>query len=116
MKTYNGLAVPNIIHSSKTISAFENDIDKNSLDYYRGRDLSQVDAITGYPSIIDEDDIGKLFVSGEEVEAEHIGQRVWYVTDGHHRSIVGCEQGINLAVELDYSTITDAEELKAWTA
>jgi len=109
--TYDGLTVPQQIHSSLIISAFANCIDEESLDYYREKDLSQVDDIIGYPHIVTEDEIGEIFISGEEVSEEHIGLLVWYVTDGHHRATVACEQGLNLSVKLDYSAITLEEEL-----
>lgn len=86
-----------VIHSSRILSAFENHIDENSLEYYRQKSDLECDDISGYESVIDEDDIGKLFISGEEVSNKHIGEKVLYVHDGHHRSIVACELGINLS-------------------
>ena len=62
----------------------------------------------GYESVIDDDDVedeNKTFISGEEITSEHIGERVFYVTDGHHRSIIACELGINLNYVIDSSTI-----------
>jgi len=111
VRTYNGITVPTLIHSSKIISAFDNVIDEESLDYYRMKGLDDVEPILGYPDIICEDDIGKEFISGQEVTEEHIGDIVWYVTDGHHRSIVANEQGVNLLVELDSSCIVLEGEL-----
>ncbi len=112
--TYDGLNVPNMIHSSKIISAFENCMSEDRLDFYREQDLYQAEDILGYPHIISEDEIGEIFISGEEVNETHIGDLVWYVTDGHHRSTVAVEQGINLSVKLDYSTITDELELQKY--
>ena len=96
------------IHSSRIISAFQNEIDESSLDYYRNKSSEEWGNIMGYESIIDEDDVentDKTFISGEEITSEHIGEKVFYVTDGHHRSIIACELGINLSYVIDSSTI-----------
>ncbi len=66
-------------------------------------------AIQGYPSIIDESDIGNFFINGSEVTPEDIGKMCWFVTDGHHRSTAAYNAKLPYVfVELDYSTITNA--------
>ena len=115
MSTYNGLIIPNHIHSNRIVSAFENMIDDDSLDYYRNEvNFDDVSPIKGYPSIIDEDDVESdmYFISGEPITHEHIGERIWYVTDGHHRSIIANEIGILLPVELDDSCIVDTPSIE----
>jgi hypothetical protein len=55
--------------------------------------------ITGYFSEISKDDIGDLFVWGDlddaiEIKKEHIGKKVFFVTDGHHRVFAACKAQI----------------------
>ena len=95
------------IHSSRVISAFQNEMDQSSLDYYRGKGCMALytmsDPIKGFPDTIDDSDIGNFFINGEEITDHETGFVVWRVTDGHHRSTVASEQGVNVYVELDQS-------------
>jgi len=116
--TYNGLNVSKRINTNRIISAFENDINWNKIDKYTAEMQEKMlshdfPAILGFPSVICEDDLGKCFLTNEEITEEHIGIFVWNVTDGHHRSISAINANIPyLEVELDYSCITVEEELK----
>ena len=111
MNTYNGIQIPQSIHSHKIISAFDNEMDENSLDYYRTFECMAMvtldKPILGFPSVIDQDDIddGLMFMNDEFVTQENLGDIVWKVTDGHHRSTIAAEQGTNVFVELDKSCI-----------
>jgi hypothetical protein len=69
-------------------------------------------AIEGYPSIINEDDIGKEFLTGEEITSEHLGEYFWNVTNGHHRTLAAINANLpHLLTTLDYSCITNENEL-----
>lgn len=120
MKTYNGVIVPPLIRVDRIMSAFENGIDQHKVEAYteamRVLDVChEFPPILGFPSVIDEDDVGALFLTRELVEDTMIGEQIWKVTDGHHRSLAAIEAGLShLEVELDYSCITDPAELKQW--
>jgi len=96
----------NIIHSSLILSAFQNAIDEDSLEYYMNKPIEEWKPINGFESVIDEDDVEdeKFFISGEPVTKEHIGCKVLYVTDGHHRSIVASRLGLNIHYLIDPAT------------
>ena len=117
--TYNGLNVPPLIRVDRIISAFENCIDFDKVEQYteimRREMLNhQFPPIQGYPVILTEEDyLTTNFLNGEYVEEHNIGQIAWKVTDGHHRTIAAIEANVpHLEVELDYSCITNEEELK----
>lgn len=122
MKTYNGIIVPETIKTEYIISAFANEIDQEKLEKYTQimqQEMLQHNflPIFGYPSILDESDIGNKFLTGKEVTEEHIGKLVWFVTDGHHRSLAAIDANIPwLRVELDYNTITSEEDMKNYCA
>lgn len=115
--TYNGIKLPQTIRTSRIISAFANEIEPEKVSKYA--DIMKTEMLShsfppimGYPSIISEDDDGKEFLNGMEIDESHIGTLVWFVTDGHHRSLAAIEAGIPyLEVELDYSTITCEKDL-----
>lgn len=82
------------IHGNKILSATQyNTMNEDSLDYHRQFDPSEFATILGYESIIDEVDLGKLFVNGTMVELENIGEKVFFVVRGHHRATVAAEKG-----------------------
>ena len=118
MKTYNGIIVPKRIPTNRIMSAFQNEMYPDKLEEYTNiyRELMlshSFPPIMGYPTIIDEDDIGREFLSGEEITEEHIGMMAWKVTDGHHRAVSATKVNIPyLEVELDYSTITSAVDMQ----
>lgn len=118
MKTYNGIIVPKQIKTNRIISAFQNAMDFEKIDNYtnimRYEMLSHsFPPITGFPTIIDEDDIGQEFLTGEEITEKHIGVLAWKVTDGHHRSVSAIEARIPyLETELDYSTLTSEVDMQ----
>ena len=118
---YNGISVPPLIRVDRIISAFENDIDEAKIEEYTKvmqREMLSHDfpPIMGYPFIITEDDIGRILLTGEEIEEEHIGCLLWCVTDGHHRSISAINANLpHFEVKLDYSTITSDEDLNQFS-
>jgi len=123
MKTYNDITVPPIIRTDRIISAFENCVDYDKVEKYANTMKAEMlshdfPPILGYPGIIDEDDVDeKMFLNGEVVENEHVGNLVWYVTDGHHRSLAAIEAHLpHLEVEIDFSTITSEADLKQYTS
>ncbi len=109
---YNDLNVPETIRINRIVSAFQNAIDSDKLERYT--EIMRVEmlshsfpAIMGFPSVINEDDLGQYFLSGEEITEDHIGQLCWNVTDGHHRSLAAIEANLPyLETTLDYSCIT----------
>jgi len=113
---YNGINVPKTVKPSLIISAFENPIDENKVEEYtnimRNEMLSHsFPAITGFPTVIDDSDVGNYFMSGEEITEEHIGKQVWKVWDGHHRVISAIAANLPyIEVELEYAAITDKDE------
>jgi hypothetical protein len=119
--TYNGLFVPPQIKTGRILSAFENAMDWDKVERFTDVlrvELLQNDVppIKGFPDVLSEDDIGKAFLSGEEVTADHVGERVWYVTDGHHRSLAHIEADVRyIRTELDYTCITSQEDFKTYT-
>lgn len=120
MQTYNELTVPPCIKVNRIISAFQNAIDyckvSEYTDIFKDQMLSHgFPPIMGFPSIITDQDIedGVLFMTGEPVNDTHKDLRVWYVTDGHHRTLAAIEANLpHLEVALDYSTITNENDFK----
>lgn len=118
MKTYNGIIVPKKIKPTLIISAFANDMDSGKVEHYtnvmRVEMLSHsFPPIEGFPTIIDESDVGDFFLTGEEIEECHIGILAWKVTDGHHRAKSAiCAKLPYIETELDYSTITNEVDMK----
>lgn len=118
MLTYNGVYVPHQVETMSLVSAFHNILDEKKLaDYTKvieENDLLRFDfpAIKGFPHVIDENDIGKVFLSGEEIEENHLGVSAWFVTDGHHRSLAFLENNIKyIHVTLDRTAITSEIDL-----
>jgi hypothetical protein len=72
------------------------------------------DPIKGFKSIIDENDLGMTFLSGQPIGNEHLNVEVWKVTDGHHRAVIAGEQGVEVWVTTDYNAIVDPSELGRW--
>jgi hypothetical protein len=121
--TYNGIRVPETISPKMIISAFQNLVDNEKVQEYSEKMKEEMlshdfPPIEGYPRIIDQDDVDSNieFLNGDQVTEEYIGKMAWMVTDGHHRSLAAIEANLPyLEVKLDYSTITDPEELKQFT-
>lgn len=118
MLTYNGVYVPRQVETRLLVSAFANVIDEKKLAAYtkviEENDLLRFDFpdIEGFPHVIDENDIGKVFLSGEEIEGNHLGVSAWFVTDGHHRSLAFLENNIkHIHVTLDRAAITSKIDL-----
>lgn len=82
------------------LSAFQNAMDWEKVERYTKEliesDISGIHPtdvfppITGFETTITEEDLGETFISGQEnlitVTKEHLGKKVWKVTDGHHRA------------------------------
>lgn len=114
---YNDINIPPLIRVDRIISAFSNCIDDNKVELYtnimRAEMLShEFPPIEGFPTIIDENDIGDYFMTQEEITEDHIGQLAWKVTDGPHRTLAAIEAQLpHLEITLDYSCITSEEDL-----
>lgn len=117
------------------LSAFENQMDWSKVERYT-EELIQSDIdgihpsdvfppIKGYETTIDKTDLGSNFIWGDldrmiEVTKEHLGKKVWKVTDGHHRAFAfarAYEQTKLLCfkwieTERDYATLTSQEEIE----
>ena len=117
---YNGITIPETIKTNRIISAFINEIDPNKLEDYsetmKGEMLShRFPPITGYPSKITEDEIGNYFLTGEEINEDHIGLIAWYVTDGHHRALSAINAKLPyLETKIDYSCLVSEEQIKEY--
>ena len=122
MKTYNGIEIPNMIRTNRIVSAFCNPTDPNKVEEYaytmKNNDIlcGNIDfpPILGLPSIIDEDDMDNEEFGMIDLDSRdyQIGDIIWKVTDGHHRTLAAIKAGIyQLEVELDYSCITNEKEL-----
>lgn len=120
--TYNGLNVPTTIKTNRIISAFQNEMDYDKLGEYAEIMAVQMlshefPPIQGYPVIIDDNEIGDCFLTGEEITEDHAGQLAWMVTDGHHRTLAAIQANLPyLGTELDYSTITNETDFKNYRA
>jgi len=118
-KVYNDISVPEKINPTLVMSAFANPIDDEKVENYTqimqqemlGHDFPP---IMGFPRVISEEDVGEYFLTGEEIEDTHIGQKVWVVTDGHHRTLAAINAGLPyINTELDFSTVTNLDEYYA---
>lgn len=123
---YNDISIPKFINPRKIISAFQNEIDELKVknyseilhEYsvnpeYAGRWDEIFPPILGFPSRINEEDIGSETLSGDIITEENIGEIYWNVTDGHHRSLAYINQKTNrIPVYIDKSTITNYRQLK----
>ena len=103
---------------SRIISAFENCMDYEKIETYTEimkQEMMSHDfpPILGLLHTIDENDIedDTCFLSGEQIEYKHIGQRAWKVTDGHHRSIAAINACLpSIECQYDYSALVSAKE------
>jgi hypothetical protein len=97
---------PNLV-----ISAFSNPIDSNKIEEYSSQMLAldhNFPPILGYPTIINDDDLGKSFINGIQISEKYFGKYAWIVTDGHHRTITALNNELPyLETKLDYSYIDD---------
>jgi len=118
MKTYNDIVIPPLIRVDRILSAFVNHIDYNKvMNYALVMNINGLNhdfpPIKGYPGIIDENDIGQYFLNEKEVDETHLGCLVWFVTDGHHRTLAAIEANLpHLETEIDYNCITTEKDLK----
>lgn len=118
MQTYNGLNVPTKINPSLIISAFANEMDEEKINQYTEVMKTEMlghnfPAITGYPVIIDEDDVEGWFLNGDNIAETFLGCIAWKVTDGHHRSYAAINAKLPyIETTLDYSTITNETDFK----
>lgn len=117
MKTYNDITIPLFIRCDRLISAFENEMDWDKVDEFT--QVLKIEMMShdfppleGYPIIIDENDLGLVFMNLNEITEEHIGQLAWKVTNGHHRAFAAVNAGLpHIPVELDYSCRANEKEL-----
>ena len=116
MLTYNGIPFPYTIRTDRIISAFSNPVDPILVESYVWKLAeSNPPAIMGYPTIIDWEEHGEHFMTGEEITEEHDGELAWYVTDGHHRTCAAIEAGVlTIDVEPDSTAFTLESELEAY--
>lgn len=118
MQTYNGKNVPTQIKPTLIISAFANEIEDAKVEEYTAIMKAEMlshnfPPITGFPRVIDEDDLFGWFIDGREITEDLLGIEVWAVTDGHHRSLAAINARLPyLNTTLDYSTITNEEDFK----
>jgi hypothetical protein len=119
MKTYNNITIPDLIRTDRIVSAFCNPTNPNVVEDYTAEMNAHMlshnfPPITGYPSIITEDDMendefGMMDLNSDDYKA---GDLIWKVTDGHHRTLAAIGANLpHLEVELDYSCITNEKEL-----
>lgn len=114
---YNDINVPPLIRTDRIISAFQNSIEKHKVETYT--EVMQIEMLShdfppieGYPVIIGDEDIGDYFMTDEQINETHLGLLCWKVTDGHHRTLSAINANLpHLEVKLDYSCITNQEEL-----
>jgi len=115
-RIYNGLNVPNTINPNLVISAFSNPIDEEKVEKYTAKMQEEMlshdfPPIMGFPTEIDENDIGDYFLNGNEITEDDIGKRAWKVTDGHHRTLSAINAHLPyIRTELDFSTVTNQAE------
>lgn len=124
MLTYNEIQIPECVRVGRIISAFENEIDHQKVERYVDRMSREegyfphcIPAILGYPDVVSSEMVekGAFYLSGEPVSASHIGELVWFVTDGHHRTLAALQHGLPiLNVSMDESTFTKESELLAY--
>lgn len=113
---YNGIKVPKTVNPRMVISAFANPIDESKVEEYteKMRDMMlshDFPPITGFPTVIDESDVGDYFLSGDEITEEHIGKQAWKVWDGHHRTLAAINANLPyIEVELEKAAVTDMDE------
>lgn len=131
---YNGIEVPESIRVECLSSAFPNSTDFNLVRDYAismaAEDNlfdSEFPPITGFPSVVTEDDIGKELIpqldfdsfdkTGENnfVTEDDIGKIIWMITDGHHRAFAARMSGKEwFDVVLDPNCITSSKDLDAY--
>lgn len=110
------------IRTCRIISAFENEIDEEKLAEYTA--IMQIymlshdfPPIMGYPSVIDRQMVedGIEFLDGEIVTENMLGEAVWFVTDGHHRTISAIAAHVpTMDCTLDYNCLTSERDLGLW--
>lgn len=70
---YNGITIPKVIKPEWIVSAFQNEMDWNKVEDFtlemKEKMLSHdFPSILGFPSIIDENDVGQFFLCGDEIK------------------------------------------------
>lgn len=121
MKTYNNITIPLLIRTDRIVSAFVNPCVDEKVDAYTVIMKSKMYShdfppIMGYPSIIDEDDCNNPDFAMMDFNSDYdIGDLIWYVTDGHHRTLAAIKANLpHLEVKLDYDCITIEEDLRQY--
>jgi hypothetical protein len=85
-----------LVRVDRILSAFDNPVDPDLVRKYARVSGDRFPAIWGYESIIRKYDIGGYFLNGDEITADLVGEKVWYVTNGHHRSYAAIARGDKL--------------------
>lgn len=104
------------IHPGRIISAFSNPLNMNKVEKYKEimdeeRLSHPFPPIKGYPIIIDSNDVGEIFLNGEEITEANIGEYAWKVTDGHHRSAAAIDSDLPyLETELERAYLGDEKD------
>ena len=106
--------------TNRIISAFENEMDWNKVNHYAEIMVYQgfnheFPPIKGFECVIDQDDVNSntVFMNGAPVLKENIGEKVWKVTDGHHRTFACIKAELGwIEVTKDFNTCVNEEELK----
>ena len=101
------------ISPNMVVSAYANPLEYNKVKEYE--DIFNADylqhefpPIEGFPFIIDEYDIGNVFMCGEYISNKYIGKYAWKVTDGHHRTMAAINTNIPyLETKLQYAYLGD---------
>lgn len=112
--------IPTQIDPNLVVSAFENEMDWNKVNDYTDKmtaDMMQHEfpPIKGFPSEITDEDVGGVWMNGDEITSDDVGKKIWKVTDGHHRTIAAINSALPyIETELDYATITDEAELELY--
>jgi len=117
--TYNGIRIPERVPTKLLISAFCNAIEEEKVSAYSEvmRCGECFPPIAGYPTEIDESDLGDYFMNGMPIEECHFGMIAWKTTDGHHRSLAAIRAGTPfIDTEIDPSCFTVEAELAAYRA
>jgi len=119
MKTYNDIIIPDLIRCDRIVSAFCNPCDQNKIDSYTiemqiNGLCHEFPPIKGFTSLYDENDEEDEDFQLIDLNAERprIGDLIWKVTDGNHRTISAINAELpHLEIELDYSCITNEKDL-----
>ena len=109
----DGTWKPDSIDPRYCVSASQcNERNDDKIDrYITRREESDPPAILGWWDRIDLADVGTFFMNGVEIEKHHVGDIVFFVTDGHHRTWSSLECGCYLQVKPAREAMTTQAQL-----